>query len=510
MKKNLIARLFTLVVLVACMASCSEKSSEYTNVIPADASAVVAIHFQSLVDKSGVSNDDKQKLIDAMKGELNAATFQHVEKIIKDGSASGLSIKDPVYFFTSSLIPSAAVVMKVSDMDKLNKTFEVMASEQISDPVTKIDGYYLVKIKGASVCAFNESTLLITEERNSDKIVADLMKQTKDESIAKSAYFQSMAKKKGEITFFSTMDALPSMYKRQMDMTLGSMDNIDPKDIGVAGGLNFEKGKIALHFEAVSENEKVKEMFKKQNDISGKLSEAFLANFPSSTLMYMSVNVNGEKLYDMLQENKDFREGLSLDKAEKVKAIFGSFKGDISGGLINVTMSDMPTFAAYAEAKNGAALEALYEAKGDLGLRRSEDIVKLGDNEYVYKSRQMNVFFGYKDNYMYATNDELLYKNIGKKEDKSLKEAAYASNMKGKHQYVVIDMKAILDLPAVKMLSAMGGKEAARYIDMASKVSYFEVIGEGNNQSNINLWLVDKDTNSLKQIIDLAKQYAGI
>ncbi|NDV85068.1 DUF4836 family protein, partial [Bacteroides sp. 51] len=31
--------------------------------------------------------------------------------------------------------------------------------------------------------------------------------------------------------FFSTMDALPSMYKRQMDMTLGSMDNIDPKDI---------------------------------------------------------------------------------------------------------------------------------------------------------------------------------------------------------------------------------------------------------------------------------------
>jgi len=510
MRKNLISRLFALVIMVAFMASCTEKSSEYTNVIPADASAVIGIHTQSLIDKSGVSNEDKQKLIDAMKGELNAATFQQVEKIIKDGSASGLSTKDPIYIFTSNAIPTAAAVMKVSDMDKLNKTFEVMASEQISEPATNVDGYHLVKIKGNSLCAYNESTLLIIEARNGEKIVSDLMKQNNDESFTKSANFDQMTKKKGDINFFFTMDALPSMYKRQMNMNFGNMQDIDPRDMGVVGGLSFEKGKIALHAEVFSDNEKVKELFKKQNEISGKLNETFLANFPASTLMYMSFNLNGEKLYDMLQENKEFREGLSLDKAEKVKEVFNAFKGDISAGLINVTMSDMPTFVAYAEAKSGMALQALYESKAELGLGRSEDIVKLGDNEYVFKSRQMNVFFGYKDKYMYATNDELIYKNIGKKEDRSLKNAAYASNMKGKNQYVVIDMNAILNLPAVKMLGAMGGREAAAYIDMASKVSYFEIIGEGNNQSSMNLWLVDKDTNALKQIIDLVKQYAGV
>lgn len=509
MKKSLISRLSMLVIMVACMASCTKKASEYTNVIPADASAVIGIHTQSLVDKSGVSDADKQKLIDAMKSELNAATFQHVEKIIKDGSASGLSTKDPIYIFTSSQLSSVAAVMKVSDVEKLNKTFEIMASEQITEPVAQKPGYNLVKMQGSGICAFNESILLITESRD-EKIVSDLMAQSADESIAQNVNFQSMLKKKGDITFFCTADALPSMYKSQMNLTFNRIKNVDPKELGVAGGLSFEKGKITLHTEVFSENEEVKKELKKQSGFSGKLNETFLANFPVSTLMYMSININGEKFYDLLQENSDFREALSLDKAEKIKAVFDSFKGDISGGLINVTMSEMPTFAVYAEAKSGIALETLYDAKADLKLSRSEDILKLGKDEYVYKSRQMNIFFGYKDKYMYATNDELIYKNIGKKENNSLKDAAYASNMKGKNQYVVVDMKAILDLPAVKMVSAMGGREAAMYIDMASKISYLEAIGEGGNQSIANLWLVDQDTNSLKQIIDLIKQYAGV
>ena len=66
--------------------------------------------------------------------------------------------------------------------------------------------------------------------------------------------------------------------------------------------------------------------------------------------------------------------------------------------------------------KNGNALEALYKNKQALGLKKGEDILELGKNEYVYKSKGMNVFFGIKDKQMYATNDELLYKNIEKAE----------------------------------------------------------------------------------------------
>jgi len=57
-------------------------------------------------------------------------------------------------------------------------------------------------------------------------------------------------------------------------------------------------------------------------------------------------------------------------------------------------LNSVPTFAAYADAKNGNALKALYDNKKQLKLGKNEDIIQLGENEYVYKSRATNVFFG--------------------------------------------------------------------------------------------------------------------
>jgi len=73
-------------------------------------------------------------------------------------------------------------------------------------------------------------------------------------------------------------------------------------------------------------------------------------------------------------------------------------------------LNSVPTFAAYADAKNGNALKALYDNKKQLKLGKNEDIIQLGENEYVYKSRATNVFFGIRNKQMYATNDELLYR----------------------------------------------------------------------------------------------------
>ena len=69
--------------------------------------------------------------------------------------------------------------------------------------------------------------------------------------------------------------------------------------------------------------------------------------------------------------------------------------------------------------------------------------MQLGKDEYVYKTKGMNIFFGIKDKQMYATNDELLYKNVGKAADKSIKDAPYASDMKGKTIFVAINAEAI-------------------------------------------------------------------
>lgn len=511
----MISRLSVLAVLIVFLAACS-KQSEYTNAIPADASAIASIHLETLVDKAGLNDKEneaeKQKLLEALKSGMNAATYQQLEKVIKTPSASGLALNAPVYIFSSSQFPNATFVAKVSNEDDLNTSLEVMAKEEICQPVSEGDGYRFTTMSG-NLLAFNETTVIIvpvkgtTQTEAAKKAIASALKQTADNSIVKSGAFEKMQKQKGDINFFASIMAIPSAYRNQAIMGLPS--DIKPEDITMVGGLTFEKGKIALRTENYSENETVKALLKKQQESFGKTNNTFVKYFPASTLMFFNANLKGDEIYKLLSDAKEFRNTFSISKADEVKELFSSFNGDVSAGLINVTMNSAPTFLAYADVKNNKALEALYKNKKQLGLKRGEDILELGKDEYVFKSRGMNIFFGIKDKQMYATNDELLYKNIGKAAEKSVKDTPYASEMKGKNMFIALNAEAALDLPVVKMMMGFGGKQIKTYFELASKVSYMSIYSEGAI-SETDICLKDKNVNALKDIVDFAKQFAGM
>ena len=520
MAKKTISRLSVLAVLIVFLAACS-KTSEYTNVIPADASVVASIHLKSLASKAGLDDKEneaaKQKVLEVLKSEMNAATFQQLEKVIKNPNESGIDVESPFYIFSSSSFPYPAIVGKVSNEDNLHASLDVMAKEQICQPVSEADGYSFTTMNGG-LLAFNNSTVLVvnvsgtTQTDKAKEAITNLLKQTADNSIVKSGAFQKMEMRKSDINFLVSMkaipmEAIPAICRTQISMGLPT--EVKAEDITLVGGLNFEKGKIALRTENYTENEAVKALIKKQMESFGKANNTFVKYFPSSTLMFFNVGVKGEGLYNLLSENKEFRNTVSIAKADEVKELFGSFNGDISAGLINVTMNSAPTFMMYADVKNGNALETIYKNKQSLGLERGEDIIQLGKDEYVYKTKGMNIFFGIKDKQMYATNDELLYKSVGKAADKSIKNAPYASDMKGKNIFVAINAEAILDLPVVKMVAGFGGQEVKTYIELANKVSYLSMSSEGEI-SEIDLCLKDKDVNALKQIVDFAKQFAGM
>ncbi len=515
MAKKMISRLSVLTVLIVFLTACS-KTSEYTNVIPADASVVASINLKSLASKAGLNDKEnetaKQKVLEALKSGMNAATFQQLEKVMKNPSESGIDIESPFYVFSSSSFPYPAIVGKVSNEDNLHTSLDVMTKEQICQPVSEADGYSFTTMNGI-LLAFNNSTVMIvtvngtSQTEKAKKGITDLMKQTADNSIVKCGAFQKMEQQKSDVNFFASMKTIPATYRNQASMGLPA--EVKPEDITLVGGLNFEKGKIALKSENYTENDAVKALLKKQMESFGKANNTFVKYFPSSTLMFFNVGVKGEGLYSLLSENKEFRNTISIAKADEVKELFGSFNGDISAGLINVTRNIAPTFMLYADVKNGNALEALYKNKQSLGMKRGEDIIQLGKDEYVYKTKGMNIFFGIKDKQMYATNDELLYKNVGKAADKSIKDAPYASDMKGKNIFVAINADAILDLTVVKMVAGFGGQEVKTYIELANKVSYLSMSSEGEI-SKIDLCLKDKDVNALKQIVDFAKQFAGM
>lgn len=498
-----------LALLIVTLAACSKKT-DYKNMIPVDATAVVSLNLESLTNKSGLNDrETKLKLIDALKSGLSAASLLQVEKIIKDPSESGISVKDPIYIFTSPAFSSPVVVAKVDNEDKLRTTLGLMASEQMTSAITNVDGYSYSVMPGNSYWMFNESVIIMSTVRGSSQqdLMSRLILQRNDNSIQQNSHFQKMEKNKGDIRFYASMDALPGQM-RQMGM--GTPGDVNPADIMAVGHINFENGKIEAHIERYSENENVQAMLDRQDKAMGKINNNLLSEFPATTLAYFTVNINGEELYNMLVSNPYFRNNVSLAEATQLRDLFHSLKGDISAGLINISMNTLPTFVAFAETENGNSLSALYNAKNELGLRRGEDIINLAPDEYVYRTRQNNIFFGFKNKKMYATNDELLYQDIARSPERSLKDARYSSNIRGKRQYMVVDIEAITQLPFVKMIIGMGGRQVSSYYDLASRFSYLEVVGEGNNKTQVNVVFRDQNVNSLKQITDFAKRFAGL
>lgn len=268
MAKKTISRLSVLVVLIVFLAACS-KTSEYTNVIPADASAVASINLKSLASKAGLDDKEneaaKQKVLEALKSGMNAATFQQLEKVMKNPGESGIDVESPFYVFSSSSFPYPTVVGKVNNEDNLHASLDVMAKEQICQPISEADGYSFTTMNGG-LLAFNNSTVLIvnvsgtTQTEKAKEAITNLLKQTADNSIVKSGAFQKMEKQKSDINFLASMEAIPATYRNQISMGLPT--EVKAEDITLVGGLNFEKGKIALKTENYTENEAVKALIK--------------------------------------------------------------------------------------------------------------------------------------------------------------------------------------------------------------------------------------------------------
>lgn len=517
MKKNLFFHFSVLAVLVVLISACSSQKQEYTNVIPSNASQVISINLKSLADKAGTNDKENkeamQKLTDALKSGMNAATFQQLEAILKDPAKSGVDINAPIYLFNAPAMPYTTIVAKIANEDDLLQLLEVTEKEELTSHVVEADGYSFADVNKQALLAFTPTTFMIVVYNRASQLekakegIAALLKQTPENRINTGEAFKKMQKLNGDMNMLVSSSSLLGNIANQMNY--GMPKNIDLKDLMALGSLSFEKGKIEMKIEYYTENAEVKAILEKLMKSTRPVENTFLKYFPKSTLALFSIGVNGDELYNVLQENEQFRNEFSITKAAEVKDLFSKFQNDITVGLINVTLSSNPSFLAYASIKDSAPLKALYEKKAELGLKRGEDIVKLNEDEYLYKSRNTNIFFGIRDKQMYATNDELLYKNACKNADPSAKGTDFASGMKGNRLAFVINTEAVLELPVIKMMVGFGGQEYSTYYSLLNNISYLEIVDDGFD-ANATLQLKDKNVNALKQIVNFVKQFAGM
>lgn len=105
MRKSISFYLLPVLLTVLCLSSCSEtgQKTEYTHVIPANATEVAALDLKSIVDKAGLNTSDSRATLQKFLGLLleggSANLKQEAETLLKDPAESGIDWNAPLYVF---------------------------------------------------------------------------------------------------------------------------------------------------------------------------------------------------------------------------------------------------------------------------------------------------------------------------------------------------------------------------------------------------------------------------
>lgn len=508
--------LFPVVAFSLLLAACSQKN-EYTNALPSDITNIAAVDFATLAEKGGLQDKENEPYVqqfkEILKSEMSTAAFQQVEAIFEKPETSGIDITAPFYFFSSTRLPQGALIAKVSDENKLHSLIEALSTEGIRIEANETESCSLAQINREVILAYNPSTLFAVNCQRLGKSAVESLQdslsiwiQQTEQGFATKPEFKQMQEQKGDIKGICSYTSLPLNYMSVTGYRMPKdMDLKELKDLKIIAGLSFEKGSIDLHFTPYTDNEQLKLLIQKQSDASLPIQNTFIDYFPQSTLMLISGGIKGNALYDILLENTPMGENLSANEAEHIKRLLGMFQDDFTLGLVNLTLNKLPSLLAYASVTDASPLKELTNNDSlQKRLEHGSQIVQLEEDSYVWRSRNFNLFFGVRDKQFYATNDELLYKSLFKTCEPSARETAYAADMKGKKGACVINIEAICQLPIIKMLGGLGGAKYTALLSVLDHVSYLKSETDGT-VGLVSLQLKDKDTNALKQIVELTK-----
>ncbi|KAA6341428.1 hypothetical protein EZS27_010767 [termite gut metagenome] len=509
-RKILYKYLLPVALIAFFMASCSGESAStaYTNVIPADIPIVLSFDAKAMLDKAGLGEKEstaiKQKLVNIIKDEVSAESFTLFEKIIKNPAESGIDMTAPLYVFFDSIEGTPAIVAKIGNQSKWTALLITMASEDLVAPAEEHNGYHSVKLSNSEVtCAFNKTSILIINDNNYFSFFTDsLMLQKEENSLSASAAFRDMLKKKGEIKCMAFLKEFP-----------GNTVENGLEDVVIISNLSFENGRISLQAESYMNNKELKALFEQQRKIFQPQDLAFVSKYPISTLAYIGLNLNGEKLCNFIRENNEMYKPYfphtwwKPEVWETVEEFLYCFDGDLSVGLLDTSLSSV-SFAAYAKVKDDAAAKALYHIADKYGI--TNGITQINPDKYVGQFWGDKIYFGVKNKQLYVTNDERTADNITQSlNGKTLQDAEFAPNMKTVSPYAVVSVENILDLPVMKLFDLKGGGAYSAYMNFVSRISYLEITGDGT-AGEVNLCFKDKKTNALKQVTDVARQYSGM
>lgn len=541
--------LLIVAILVSAFWSCKD-STELTNAIPS--SAITVIHFdtKSILTKADYKPLDNKYLKEALEKEKERGSenttkmVKTLEDFLRNPNSTGIDLIDDCYMYMDSL--TMGVLWQMNDAKKL-KDLLVNTMSMPEQMLNEEDGITTLDMMGAVKVGWTKDKLMLLlpyksmyGRGNSSDMTALLKKrltQKAEESINSNKAFVEFAKNKKDISVFYSYDNISGMWEgmssQMMGMgmpnngmisgMMGALDKVKDQLKGVSAGgfVSFEKGEITMENAFYYDSPETEKRFTElAGQMMGELKGDQMKYFVGKPIFIASGALNGGGMYNYLSElglmsmfEEEANKELSAMNVD-LKSLISNVEGDITLAIngINTVMkksrysdyeypSTEPEFTVFADLKDAKSTwdllkKKIKETEEETGKMSDSTLVEINETTYsLGMGGTMRGYAGIKDNTIYLTNSEEVYKNIAAGTDGKNDFAAMA---KGKTAFIFGNLNMLKE-PLMNEFKrdAKAQEFVIKGFDLLGDYSY---VSEKNLSGKGKFVITDNSRNSLAVI----------
>jgi hypothetical protein len=478
--------------LVSCKQKTAQTSTPALEIIPAEASFVVAVNYEDLLKKGNLTAENNYAFLLALRQKLETAPAEIRECIaefLKNPASSGLDLKTFYVFGIQKdekidVFISANIAKQTAFEDNLKKL-------GISEFVDKGD-FKAVEEENKAPVSWNKEIILLAFADAYDYSALYEKKTT----IKNVAEFTDAYPAEGDIRFWCRYGSLMNFAAlMNPQISLGNFIE-EYKNINLSGVLNFANGEIKFDANA-SPKAEVDKVYEKY-PVLKKFDNKLLNDLPEPTFLLLKYAVNPKVFAELLKQTlPDEENPFNAPEVQKVlNALSGDFILDIHG---------------FAEGFIPLPLVSIdFSVNGEEGFKDIQSLLpptflaKTGDY-YTAMIQMIPVLYAYKDNRVLVTNDATqIQAFVGKSSDKTLKNNETVKKYSSSPNLVYLNLD-FSSYPAIiqGLLKNALGEDATTIISVLNRLNSLTFWQTDNYSSAGTFKFADSSTNSLQTLLEI-------
>lgn len=311
-------RTFYILLLIASVILSSCSKHDYTNAIPSNSTAIIAINAADFTSE---------------KSPFASLLVPFVDNDTKQ--LKGVDLTRDIFLFSSG-DGNLGACAPIADDDNLADFVSRLENIGVLKNAKELDGKQFYTFKDQWVMGYNDGCLLImgpvTGAEAEAKLIrrmTRLMDKDDDESVKNSTIWQHLEEQKSNIRMVAQASALPEQLA--LIVTLGAPKGTDADDVLLEAALEYDNGILALVGKTCSYNQNIAQSMRQSQSVYRPITTDWQRNMTDSIVAGVFMNVKGTDIMPYIQRNKSLNSMLmGSDAYEKIRN---------NDGNISITMT---------------------------------------------------------------------------------------------------------------------------------------------------------------------------